>query len=76
MPEQIIKENPLRLSNDAKIRACNFWNAMDLHKRSCDICYSYLYSGFGDLCFDGKRIIVEHLAFTDTTPVLNENQTP
>jgi hypothetical protein len=55
----------LRLSNDAKIRACNFFHAMQKHMGDCDECCLYLYHGDGDLCESGKTILARELVYTD-----------
>lgn len=55
----------LRLSNNAKIRACNFFHAMQKHLGDCDECCLYLYHGDGDLCESGKTILARELVYTD-----------
>jgi len=55
----------LRLSNNAKIRACNFFHAMQKHLGDCDECCLYLYHGDGDLCEAGKTILARELVYTD-----------
>lgn len=72
-PITIERADNLRLSNDAKIRACNFFHAMQKHLGDCDECCLYLYHGDGDLCEAGKTILVRELVYTDMSIELPPN---
>jgi hypothetical protein len=41
---------------------------MQAHLGCCSRCSEYLYDGDGDLCDDGKQIIVREFAYADTAP--------
>ena len=62
-----------RLSNETKIKACNFFHTMQNHMGCCEQCCEYLYDGDGDLCSHGKEIIARELAYAETTPEFPPN---
>ena len=63
----------MELSNDTKIQAGNFLHAMQAHLGCCSRCSEYLYDGDGDMCDDGKQIIVREFAYADTAPQFPPN---
>lgn len=56
----------VRLPNDTKIRFCNAMNAILVHGKQCPLCATYVESGDGDLCKQGKDIIARELAYAET----------
>lgn len=67
------RETPLLLPNDTKIRFCNAFHAMQKHLGNCDACCMYLYHGDGDLCEQGKAVIANEVAYSDTNLELPPN---
>ena len=58
----------MNLPNETKIRFCNAFHALLLHRPKCSACWAYLYNGTGDLCGVGKDIIALEMGFADTSP--------
>ena len=57
----------MNLPNDTKIKFGNAFRAMQNHLGCCMKCSEYIYDGDGDLCDNGKEIIVRELAYADTS---------
>lgn len=49
------------MPNEVKIVLCNIIDTVTRHAEHCDCCATYIATGDGDLCDDGKRVMENEL---------------